>query len=155
MAERLHFKTTNTILYCQQWQTTVDFYRQVLNLPITHESDWFVEFQLTASAHLSVADERRATIKSSGGAGITLTFQVDDSKLCGRPCKPMAAHRGRSVITPGARKFSTCVIRKVTGWSFGHQRPFESSGVRSRRCMALMAASQAPAGQRPLIAAIS
>jgi len=77
MAEHLYFKTTNTILYCQQWQATVDFYHHVLALPMTHESDWFVEFQLTASAHLSVADERRATIKSSGGAGITLTFQVD------------------------------------------------------------------------------
>ena len=70
--------TTNTILYCQNWEETVNFYRR-LEFPITFSSDWFVEFQLTGSAHLSIADERRATIKSSGGAGITLTLQVDNA----------------------------------------------------------------------------
>jgi uncharacterized glyoxalase superfamily protein PhnB len=72
-------KSTNTILYCRRWQETVDFYRDKLQFPITFASDWFVEFQLAGAAHLSVADERRATVKSSGGAGITLTFQVDDA----------------------------------------------------------------------------
>ena len=73
-------KNTNTILYCQRWQETVDFYRHKLQFPITFESDWFVEFQLTPTSRLSVADERRATIKSSGGAGLTLTFQVADAE---------------------------------------------------------------------------
>ena len=71
-------KTANTILYCQRWQETVDFYRHTLALPVTFESDWFVEFRLTETAHVSVADERRARIKSSAGAGLTLTLQVDD-----------------------------------------------------------------------------
>ncbi|MFN8492987.1 MAG: VOC family protein [Caldilineaceae bacterium] len=74
----LPFTTTNTILYCQQWQATVAFYRDVLNLPVAFASDWFVEFALTDTARLSIADERRATIKSSAGAGITLTFQVTE-----------------------------------------------------------------------------
>ncbi len=72
-------KSANTILYCKKWQQTVDFYRHQLALPITFESDWFVEFQLTDTAHLSIADEQRATIKSSDGAGITVTLQVEDS----------------------------------------------------------------------------
>lgn len=71
-------KSSNTILYCQQWQATVDFYRHVLELPVTFTSDWFVEFRISGAAHLSIADEQRATIKSSGGAGITITLQVDD-----------------------------------------------------------------------------
>ena len=71
-------KTANTILYCKKWQETVDFYKHHLKLPITHDSDWFIEFRLTETAHLSVADERRASIKSSGGAGITLALQVED-----------------------------------------------------------------------------
>jgi uncharacterized glyoxalase superfamily protein PhnB len=78
MTPPLTFATTNTILYCRKWQETVDFYRYGLQLPITHASDWFVEFKLTATAHISVADERRASIHSSQGAGITLTFQVAD-----------------------------------------------------------------------------
>jgi uncharacterized glyoxalase superfamily protein PhnB len=69
----------NTILYCQAWSETVAFYRDQLGLSVTFSSDWFVEFALTDSARLSIADERRATIKSSHGAGITLTFQVADA----------------------------------------------------------------------------
>lgn len=72
-------KTANTILYCREWQATVAFYRDRLRLPVTFASDWFVEFELTPGARLSIADERRATIHSSGGAGITLTLQVDDA----------------------------------------------------------------------------
>ena len=76
----------NTILYCQAWAETVAFYRDQLGLPITFESDWFVEFALTSTARLSIADERRATIKSSHGAGITLTFQVDDADALWAEC---------------------------------------------------------------------
>src|SRR5262245_8050192 len=79
MTHNFSLKSTNTILYCQYWSETVDFYQNQLQLPVTFASDWFVEFQLTGAAHLSVADERRATIKSSGGAGLTLTLQVDDA----------------------------------------------------------------------------
>src|SRR5690606_7223318 len=66
-------------LYCQAWSECVAFYRDRLGLPVTFASEWFVEFALTESARLSIADERRATVKSSHGAGITLTFQVDDA----------------------------------------------------------------------------
>jgi len=78
LAEPLFFKVTNSILYCTNWQETVEFYQTKLGLPVTFSSDWFVEFQLTGSSRLSVADERRASIKSGGGAGITLTFQVEN-----------------------------------------------------------------------------
>ena len=78
MTNTFLLKTANTILYCKKWQETVDFYKNHLKLPITHDSDWFIEFRLTETAHLSVADERRASIKSSGGAGITLALQVED-----------------------------------------------------------------------------
>lgn len=71
-------KATNTILYCAKWAETVAFYRNGLELPVTFESDWFVEFSLGGSAHLSIADERRATIKSSGGQGVTITVQVEN-----------------------------------------------------------------------------
>lgn len=72
-------QTANTILYCHAWSETVAFYRDKLGLPVNFASDWFVEFALTDTARLSIADERRATIKSSRGAGITLTFQVADA----------------------------------------------------------------------------
>ncbi len=79
MKKPLSFKATNTILYCQKWQETVTFYQHTLQLPVTFASDWFVEFQLTETAHLSVANTARATIKSSQGTGITLTFQVESA----------------------------------------------------------------------------
>lgn len=79
MTDKLNLESTNTILYCHRWPETVDFYRHRLKLPITFSSDWFVEFQLTATAHLSIADAHRATIKTGNGAGLTLAFQVENA----------------------------------------------------------------------------
>lgn len=70
--------TSNTILYCRQWQATVRFYRDRLRLPVNFAADWFVEFRLNANSRLSIADEKRAAIKSCGGSGITIGLQVDD-----------------------------------------------------------------------------
>jgi catechol 2,3-dioxygenase-like lactoylglutathione lyase family enzyme len=69
---------SNTILYCQLWADTVDFYRRVLGLAVSFENDWFVELVLGGDSFVSVADAARATIPSSGGAGITLSWQVAD-----------------------------------------------------------------------------
>ncbi len=74
---------TNTILYCAQWAATVAFYRDQLRLPITHATDWFIEFHLGATAYLSIADSRRATIPAVAGAGITLSWQVADVATIG------------------------------------------------------------------------
>ncbi len=69
-------RIANTILYCCRWQETVAFYRDILGFPVTFENTWFVEFKINDHARLSVANEQRATIKSSKGAGLTLAFQV-------------------------------------------------------------------------------
>ncbi|MFN8453174.1 MAG: VOC family protein [Anaerolineae bacterium] len=72
------FKSINTILYCQKWSETVAFYRDVLKLEVNFASDWFIEFRVGETAFVSVADERRATIKSGAGAGLTITLQVEE-----------------------------------------------------------------------------
>lgn len=69
---------SNTILYCDRWSEVVDFYRTGLGLRATMERDWFVEFELHAGAHLSVADASRATIAAGDGSGLTLSWRVDD-----------------------------------------------------------------------------
>lgn len=69
---------TNTILYCHHWLATVDFYRLQLGLEVAFENDWFIEFQLTESSFLSVANSARATIDDVQGQGITLAWQVED-----------------------------------------------------------------------------
>ena len=74
----LYISSTNTILYCKKWQETVDFYKNLLKFPVTFSSDWFVEFKLAGTAHLSIADEQRATVKSCKGEGITLALQVEN-----------------------------------------------------------------------------
>ena len=84
MSIELTFKTANTILYCQRWRETVDFYRAGLELSVSFESDWFVEFRLVDAAHLSIADERRACINSVAGQGITLALQVEDADAAWR-----------------------------------------------------------------------
>ena len=70
--------TTNVILYCRQWEAAVRFYRDQLQLPVNFSTDWFVEFQLNTGTRLSIADEKRASIESCGGKGITLALEVED-----------------------------------------------------------------------------
>ena len=70
--------TTNVILYCRKWEQGVLFYRDQLQLPVLFSTDWFVEFRLGSESRLSVADEARCSVKSSQGAGMTLSLEVDD-----------------------------------------------------------------------------
>ncbi len=74
----LILQRTNTILYCRNWSQTVSFYRDIFNFPINHQTDWFVEFQLTDTSYLSIADVNRASIHSVDGQGITLAWQVSN-----------------------------------------------------------------------------
>ena len=68
----------NTILYCQQWEATVRFYRDWLRLPVTFTNVWFVEFRLMEGAYLSIANVAHATIQPAHGDGITLSWKVAD-----------------------------------------------------------------------------
>lgn len=70
--------TTNTILYCKEWKKTIRFYRDLLRLPVNFSTDWFVEFALTASSRLSIADEKKSSVKSCEGKGVTLALEVKD-----------------------------------------------------------------------------
>lgn len=74
----LKITRTNAILYCDRWDETVRFYRDMLKLQVLMEKSWFVEFQLTASARLSVAHAAHTSIRSARGAGLTLSWQVEN-----------------------------------------------------------------------------
>ncbi len=80
MSDTFSPKNANTILYCNKWQETVDFYKDCLGLPITHNAGWFIEFKLTETAHISIADESRASIKGCWGVGVTLALQVESAE---------------------------------------------------------------------------
>jgi len=74
----MEIKTVNTILYCTRWKETVEFYATGLGLERLSTREWFVEFQLTDSTWLSIANETRSSIKSAGGRGITISMAVAD-----------------------------------------------------------------------------
>jgi catechol-2,3-dioxygenase len=74
----MHIKSMNIILYCKKWAEMMSFYQGALQLPITTSTEWFVEFKLTRTARLSIADESRTSIKSGSGKGITIGLQVAD-----------------------------------------------------------------------------
>lgn len=74
----IEIKTSNTILYCKQWSEMVAFYRSLFDFPVSTSLDWFIEFEMSETARLSIADESRTSIESNDGKGITLTFEVDD-----------------------------------------------------------------------------
>lgn len=78
MTSPVRVTRTNTILYCARWADTVAFYRDALGLTVTHETDWFVEFGVAGTGHLSVADAARATVAPGHGRGVTLSWQVAD-----------------------------------------------------------------------------
>lgn len=74
----IRVERANTIIYCDRWAQTVAFYRALLGDAVVFENDWFVELAVGTGSSLSVADASRATIASSGGAGITLSWEVAD-----------------------------------------------------------------------------
>ena len=74
----MKIKATNTVLYCRNWQETVEFYRTGLKLLVLSSNEWFVEFKLNEVSRLSIANEARTSIDSSGGKGITVSLQVAD-----------------------------------------------------------------------------
>jgi catechol 2,3-dioxygenase-like lactoylglutathione lyase family enzyme len=74
----LKINRSNTILYCEKWSETVAFYRDIFKFRINYKADWFVEFEITPDSFLSIADEKRASINSVDGQGITLAWQVDN-----------------------------------------------------------------------------
>ena len=81
-------QTANTILYCAEWAAAVAFYRDTLGFPVTFANDWFVEFALTDTARLSIADVRRATVPS-GPAAVPGTSAR--ASLTGKAAKPCSA----------------------------------------------------------------
>ena len=67
---------TNTILYCDEWEATVSFFRDTLAFATAFSNDWFIEFEVGDGSFLSVANARRATVRSNAGDGITLSWRV-------------------------------------------------------------------------------
>ena len=92
-------RAMNTVLYCEHFVETLAFYDEVMQLPRGFANDWFVEFKVAQEAYLSVADQRRASIDSAQGKGLTLTFRVDDVLACHR----QLCARGAVSSAPGAR----------------------------------------------------
>ncbi len=77
----MDIKTANTILYCRKWKETIIFYKTLLRFEVISSNKWFVEFKLNETSRLSIADEARTSIESSGGKGLTITMEVDDIEL--------------------------------------------------------------------------
>jgi catechol 2,3-dioxygenase-like lactoylglutathione lyase family enzyme len=99
-------KRTNTILYCKKWVATLEFYRDILELPINHETEWMVEFRLRDNTYLSIADEARTTIGSGGGEGITISWQVEDLDSVHRRLNALGAKTSKIKDVWGARAFT-------------------------------------------------
>jgi catechol 2,3-dioxygenase-like lactoylglutathione lyase family enzyme len=69
----------NVILYCERWAETSAYYRSLLgDDAVTFENEWFVELAVGDGSFVSIADAARATVAPAGGAGITLSWQVED-----------------------------------------------------------------------------
>ncbi len=106
MTENHHTLSFNTILYCRRFEATVRFYRDGLSFTPVLVKPWFVEFAVNALSRISVADESRASVKSSGGLGVTLTFQLADLDAFHARLTASGFEPGRIMSHPwGARLF--------------------------------------------------
>jgi len=74
----IKINSSNIILYCRKWEEMVSFYQALLNLPVITSLDWFIEFKISDTSRLSIADESKTSIESNDGKGITITFEVND-----------------------------------------------------------------------------
>lgn len=66
----------NVILDCDKWSETVSLYRHAIGFPIHVTTDWLVGFEVGPNAFPRVADTKRTSTCSAGGAGIAVTFRV-------------------------------------------------------------------------------
>jgi predicted enzyme related to lactoylglutathione lyase len=98
-------KRINTILYCRNWDDTVKFYRDVLKLSVNHKAEWLVEFQVIDNTFISIANAASTSIQSSKGAGITLSFQVENVDTVQRQLREMGVTTGPIKSIWGARAF--------------------------------------------------
>ena len=98
-------KRINTILYCKNWNDTVKFYRDVLKLKVNHDAEWLVEFLLLDYTFLSIAKADCASIRSSNGAGITLSFQVENVDVVHRQLREIGIETGPIKPIWGVRSF--------------------------------------------------
>jgi predicted enzyme related to lactoylglutathione lyase len=101
----MRLSRTNTVLYCDRWEETVRFYRDLIKLPMLMEKGWFVEFRLTDSSCLSVADAARTSIHSAGGDGITLSWQVENIDAVHRRMRSTGIAASPFTVRWGARAF--------------------------------------------------
>ncbi len=67
---------TNTVIYCDKWESAKHFYEVVLQLPIAMETEWFAEFSLGNQAYVSLIDTAHTQHASSNGVGMLLTWRV-------------------------------------------------------------------------------
>jgi predicted enzyme related to lactoylglutathione lyase len=96
---------SNTILYCNRWESSVRFYKEVFNLPVTLEKEWFVEFQLTGDGYLSVADAKCTSVKGADGAGVTLSWKVENLEAVHKQLQSSGVDVGPLNRIWGARHF--------------------------------------------------
>ena len=99
MGQHVTVDRANTVLYCDRWAETTEFYRTVLGFDVEFENDWFVEFRVSGDAYVSIADATRATIETAGGRGVTLTFRTPDV----RAANALLAERGVEVSAVNRR----------------------------------------------------
>lgn len=69
---------SNTIIYCARFSETVRFYKDILQLPVTLDNGWFIEFRLLDASYLSIADAEETSQPPSFGRGITLSLKIND-----------------------------------------------------------------------------
>ena len=91
-------RRSNTILYTDRWEATVGFYRDALGFEVVFENEWFVEFAVAAGAFVSVADASRSSIDPGTGAGLTLSFEVDDLQAVRDELAGSGVAAGRALV---------------------------------------------------------
>lgn len=75
----LKIASSNTILYCNNWEACVQFYQDILQFRLSFaKDDWFRELIVNDGARISLAKVQHCSIPSAEGRGLTLSWQVEE-----------------------------------------------------------------------------
>lgn len=76
-AHNLTLASFGTVLYCRNWEECVEFYRKLLDCPISFRNEFFVEFLPSPGARLGLMNVSRTRKQVTAPESIVISLQVN------------------------------------------------------------------------------
>lgn len=102
----LSVRSFHTVLYCDQWEECIAFYRDVLGFPVVFANEIFVEVQPAEGARIGLMNASRTRWSALRSDSLILSFRVADIEKTHQTLKKELSGIGQIVDHSwGARLF--------------------------------------------------